>query len=275
MKTVTQTQWMQLLGSTRTEIEVPVRGFSHVAPDWGWTGRDLPRHIIWLLTGGECCGTVCGTRVSLKAGDFFWFSPHAVHDFRVLPDRERARIHHINLIVRTGTHELRLKDDFVKLEGMWDLAADMAAIVDELTAPRPWHDLRVRAMLQLLFSVVFARQRDSRAGTHSLDRRQRQHLMAYVDRMITGRPDAADLAAELDLSPDYFSRLFRRTYGSAPRTWLVEERIRRIAAALLEHPRLPAGRVAKRFGYEDMALFSRQFSKAMGVGPRAWRQRMS
>lgn len=274
MNVVSEHDWLSALSSLDTTIEIPVRGFSRTGPDWGWAHRDWPRHIVWLLSGGHCRGTVCGDPVTLKAGDFFWFSPHAAHAFGIDPGREHARIHFVNLVVRDSRGPLRLADNYVRLENMMDLAADMAALVDEVAAPRPWHEMRIRSMLVLLFSNVFARRRAAEIDRHVLDRRQRERLMAFVDNNIAARPSAAHLAELLDLSPDYFTRLFRRTFGKPPRTWLVEERIRRAAAALLEYP-LPVHRIGRMFGYDDQFLFTRQFTKVMGASPRAWRAGMT
>jgi AraC-like DNA-binding protein len=85
------------------------------------------------------------------------------------------------------------------------------------------------------------------------------------------RPTPADLAAQLDLTPDYFSRVFRHTFGCAPRDWLVRERIA-AAGRVLRDTNVPVSHVARNYGYADAAQFSRQFKQETGLSPRRYRQ---
>ncbi len=263
---------MRALVDPAIDVDIPSFGITHVVPTWGWRGRCPQRHIIWLATGGECGGSILGQPVSLRGGDLLWFSPGATHDFGVYPGRERARLHHFNLIIRDRGRDLRLKDDFVKQEGAWDLVADFAALIEEMAVPWAFSEQRRRAMLVLIFSSVFAHTSETPAELRAFTRSERRRLLGYVDENIADRPTPAALAAALGLSPDYFSRVFRTTFGCAPRVWLVRERIRRAAAAMLEY-RMPAKQIAAMFGYDDIVLFTRQFKGIMGVSPGLYRRR--
>jgi len=145
------------------------------------------------------------------------------------------------------------------------------SIVDELPSNLPFADQRLRAMLVLLFSSA-VRLRDRREDqSRTLSRSQRIKLTHFVRAHSRQRPTPADLAAELDLSPDYFARLFRRSFGRSPRAWLVEQRIRQAASAMANSTR-SVSQIAIDFGYDDVFLFSRQFKQVMGIGPSAHRR---
>jgi len=114
---------------------------------------------------------------------------------------------------------------------------------------------------------------DERRGDsgRTLSPAQRQAVDRYVvDHIGEGlRPE--DLALEAGLSPDYFSRLFRRTYGASPREHLKRERSR-LAAILLLETRLSVARVARRVGTDNVSLFCRQFNDVMGCAPGRYRR---
>jgi len=92
--------------------------------------------------------------------------------------------------------------------------------------------------------------------------------IALVERDPAARPQPAELARALGLSPTWFARLFRRTYGCAPRAWLVRQRIGHAAERLQSAASI--GAVASEFGYADLFLFSRQFRAVLGSSPRRW-----
>jgi AraC family transcriptional regulator len=99
---------------------------------------------------------------------------------------------------------------------------------------------------------------------------QRQRLNRFIDDHIAEAIAPADLARECELSLDYFSRIFRRTYGVAPRTWLIRERMRQAATRLVETDRTVA-QVAHEFGVDNLSLFCRQFRSVMGCTPTVYR----
>ena len=84
-------------------------------------------------------------------------------------------------------------------------------------------------------------------------------------------PAPADLARELGLGSERFLRLFKATYGMAPRRWLLESRIAE-ARFRLAHAHEPIGAIAEALGYSDRPRFNRQFKAPWSERtPRAYR----
>lgn len=125
---------------------------------------------------------------------------------------------------------------------------------------------RLASLLFLLYTGAIRKEAPSPAG---LTYHQISRLERFVDRH--PHPSIKELAKELDLTHDYFSRQFKKSLGRSPKRWLVEKRMQK-AAFLLQHGRQDMAGLARELGYEDPNFFSRQFSKEYGLPPSEFRQ---
>ncbi|MDF0603088.1 helix-turn-helix domain-containing protein [Psychromarinibacter sp. C21-152] len=95
---------------------------------------------------------------------------------------------------------------------------------------------------------------------------------ALVEAHYTEHWPVADYAAALAVSPTHLSRVARTATGR-PASALIEERLIREARRNLVYTNLPVSTVAYALGFADPAYFSRVFSRATGLSPRAFRRR--
>jgi len=100
---------------------------------------------------------------------------------------------------------------------------------------------------------------------------QRARIAALLSEKTVLRPTPAQLARLLDYSPGYFTRIFQRSYGLPPRTWLLQQRLRH-AAVLLRESSSRVSDIAYKLGYTEAYLFSRQFRQFFGTSPKQWRK---
>jgi AraC-like DNA-binding protein len=80
----------------------------------------------------------------------------------------------------------------------------------------------------------------------------------------------AGLAAVCDLSPDHFTRCFRRVIGVTPARWLLHRRLER-AAGRLATTTDPVDAIAIENGFADRFHLSRAFSVRFGLPPARYR----
>ena len=80
------------------------------------------------------------------------------------------------------------------------------------------------------------------------------------------------LAAELHLSPNHLTRLFRLNIGFSAHNYLMLRRFS-LAKQLLEETDLPVSEIADDCGFEDPNYFARCFRKHAGCAPSAFRNR--
>ena len=80
-----------------------------------------------------------------------------------------------------------------------------------------------------------------------------------------------ELAAEAQLSPFHFARMFKQSVGVPPRVYLTRLRVEK-ACELLEHSDLPITEIALEVGYSSNQVLARVFAKHMRVTPSEFRR---
>lgn len=96
----------------------------------------------------------------------------------------------------------------------------------------------------------------------------------YIDEKLGEELSVADIASVMYVSPNYFSRLFKRVTGEGCNEYIVRKRIEK-AKSLLETTTMKTGRIAMLVGYRDTNYFSMAFKKHMGVSPTKYREEIN
>jgi len=112
---------------------------------------------------------------------------------------------------------------------------------------------------------------------HSLTRqpdgsgRSRLDALAMEIRSAPGRKwTMAEMARKSALSLPHLNRLWRASWGLAPRQFVIRERVLR-AVMLLRESDMTIQQIAESLGYNDVFFFHRQFRRTAAVTPRAVR----
>jgi transcriptional regulator GlxA family with amidase domain len=95
-------------------------------------------------------------------------------------------------------------------------------------------------------------------------------LMQWVDANLHERLSLPDLAVQANISTRTLSRRFDAETGGGALQWINERRVAR-ARALLEQTDLSVTDVAFATGFGSLGAFRRQFARATGTTPRAYR----
>ncbi|MEG9269301.1 AraC family transcriptional regulator [Qipengyuania sp. Mu-71] len=80
-----------------------------------------------------------------------------------------------------------------------------------------------------------------------------------------------ELAAEAQLSPFHFARMFKQSLGAPPRVYLTRLRVEK-ACELLEQTDLPITQIAFEVGYSSNQVLARVFLKHMRMNPSDYRR---
>jgi AraC family transcriptional regulator len=100
---------------------------------------------------------------------------------------------------------------------------------------------------------------------------QGRKVRDYIDSHIMGPVLVADLSALVQLSDAHFSRLFKRTFGESPHSFVVRRRVE-LAAQFMLATDSSLSDIALRCGFADHAHLCKHFRQAVGQTPAAWRR---
>ncbi|MCG1013026.1 response regulator [Tepidanaerobacter sp. GT38] len=98
-----------------------------------------------------------------------------------------------------------------------------------------------------------------------------KQAMKYIEENYNEDIKLARLAKEIYISPDYFSRLFKKVAGCTYVEYITKIRIEN-AKILLTNPIISIAEVAKKTGYSDPNYFSKVFKKTVGMSPTQYKK---
>lgn len=159
-----------------------------------------------------------------------------------------------------------------------EINALMGRILTEYGAMRFGRAHMLRAMSGHLAGLV-ARQivdldmRGERGRAGAGESGLQKRFDALVDLNFIKHWSVADYARELGVAPGHLSRVMRQTTG-LPASRVIEVRLVREARRLLAFTNLPVAQIAYELGFGDPAYFTRVFSRATGLSPRAFRDHL-
>ncbi len=129
--------------------------------------------------------------------------------------------------------------------------------------------LRASHALAHLLAVLIEKHQESFVPDRSTTQKIGEAII-YMSEHLDEPVSITALARLASLSPTYFTGLFKKQTGCAPRDYLHLLRIHR-ACQLLNSSGLTIKQIASRVGYQDPFHFSRQFKAFQGVSPSQYR----
>lgn len=100
---------------------------------------------------------------------------------------------------------------------------------------------------------------------------QARRVRDYVDGGLHERPSIKGAAEHARLSPSYFSRRFRQSFGVTFSRFVAHRRIER-AQSLMVRSTSSLCQIALACGFTDQAHFTRTFGGVTGSTPSQWRR---
>ncbi len=98
-----------------------------------------------------------------------------------------------------------------------------------------------------------------------------EFAVGFIRRNLSKNISRADVAGEVHLSEEYFSRLFRQETGDTFKDFVLMEKMKE-AKKLLAGSRLSVSIVASKVGYDNFSHFSKMFKKVAGCTPQEYRK---
>lgn len=95
--------------------------------------------------------------------------------------------------------------------------------------------------------------------------------MDYIGTHLAEPLTLAEIAAQAQMSPSYFSAVFRRIHSVPLWDYIAEKRVE-LAMRLLDSPQISITEAAMRAGFNNSANFNRTFLRCTGITPREYRR---
>ncbi|WGV26857.1 helix-turn-helix domain-containing protein [Halotia branconii] len=114
---------------------------------------------------------------------------------------------------------------------------------------------------------------DTRTAKLSSDGLSKAHLgtvLEYIHEYADQNLSLLEMAQQVQMSPYYFSRLFKQSTGLSPHQYLIAHRIQQ-TKRLLTTTKLSIAEIAAQAGFTDQSHLARHFKRQLGVTPSQFR----
>ncbi|MBN2712780.1 MAG: helix-turn-helix transcriptional regulator [Planctomycetes bacterium] len=263
--------WLKALSSEKTTLISHTNTLHTSRPYFGFDKRITNQHILnYTVAGGYIAG-FDNTEYHLRPGSLIWLRPNTPHSFRYFPGERFLRMINFRFSLCSGEKFFGFAKSAHVVENAGHLLHYSQTMLNDALCKHSLREERCKRLLYLLFTEIT--EEDEVVAGRVLSAGERGKLIAYIHEHIKRRPSPNDLARVLNFSPDYFRRIFHRTFKCSPRHWLLEQRIHQAAALILSGATV--SEAAQELGYSDIYLFSRQFKAAKGIAPSRYAFRKS
>ncbi len=247
----------------------------------------LQHHLLGVVLEGEADGEYrlhphaetypisgrAGTAYTIKMGTdghWGWSAESCTVMLVYVPP---ALVHHIGAAYGFSPARTALRTEFVVQDQFRYLLT--SAIAEMLDSATPAADTLTQSVTQTLVLRAITDQEeassllDAKSGPLLLPTRRRLH--SYVRTHLEDDLSVSDLAAHVDMSPAYFSRLFKETVGITPYQYVLRERVRQ-AQHLLETTDTCIAEIALRVGFANQSHLTRRFRVVTHTTPGTYRR---
>ncbi len=271
MENITFANWLAALADPETTIEVVHTGIRRQPLGWQGATETLNAHLLCFVETGAILGKADGASFRLDAGDVIWFPPDTTRQIRNAPNLNSAVTVRIRFKLLNRNRSVSWLDKPLIKTGAWELAPYLNLMLNTWRQKDKNCNDEFGALLTA-FSIRFNNcpDQDEKHPRRVFNQRQRDRLMELIFNHSGPGLTPAKLAKAVGYNADYFSRLFKNSYGVSAKTFLKEERLRHAAQLLLDGD-LTVKEICAEIGENNVSKFHRQFKAMFGVTPNIYR----
>ena len=188
---------------------------------------------------------------------FAWFLKWAI------PSQLRLRILHWEMVVDSAQCEPE-RERFMFKQWIHDVA-------DELLAPAVALDIQARLLRMARYLTDPQLEADFQQSVQLESQDKAEQMACHISRSYCERLTIPQIAAEVDLHPDYAATLFKKTFGSTIVNFITRHRIAHAQRLLLSTDDQIIN-IAADSGFDSLSRFNRAFKQHTGSTPREYRK---
>lgn len=101
-----------------------------------------------------------------------------------------------------------------------------------------------------------------------------RRALAHIEANLASKMETRELADVVSFSKSHFSRIFKRSLGVSPMTYVLTRRVER-AKMMMATTREQLTDIALACGFADQSHLNRSFRRMVGMSPGLWRRTMA
>ncbi len=238
------------------------------------TERNVPRHYhslyeIYYLEQGECHYLIEGKLFEMEEGDIVFIPKGMIH-------KTSYNNRHTRMLVYCSEkylENMKLHEAFVyrneKYSG--EIYQVMKCIEKEYTNADAFSDALIKGYMQQLFAIVYRTENEYKNTRH-----QNKHVKTALDILEVGFASDVTLTALADkfnISPEHFSRIFKKETGLGFNEYLSLLRLKKAETMLKRDETVSISEIAFSCGFNDSNYFCEKFKKMYGTSPLKFRKK--
>ena len=130
---------------------------------------------------------------------------------------------------------------------------------------------KIFELLSMLYDEGKIENKRNKAGFRG-NKELLERAIHYMEDHLASAISLSDIAAEVNLSPVYFHKIFSMYTGKTPREYLLKKRLSLAMEELITRD-ISISRIAENCGISSQAYFSYCFARECGISPHEYRQK--
>ena len=249
-----------------------------VLHNWTFAAHRHARlHQVLMIERGGGDATLDGRVHALKPMQIVNVPVGHVHGFRFVPATQgwvltiAAEIMDESLLASEGLRGVLSQSAVVR--GTPQIRASMKQIFAEYAARNFGRAHVLRALSTAIIGLVARQLADQTHGSSTTESDLFRRFEALLEQHHLQRWNVADYAKAMSVTPTHLNRVTRAATGDTA-SHLILNRLIREARRNLVYTNLPVSTIAYALGFDDPAYFSRVYTAATGLSPRAFRAQL-
>jgi AraC family transcriptional regulator len=147
----------------------------------------------------------------------------------------------------------------------------MLSHCDPSSSPLLAEELIYQVMHHLMLHYNGYEVRDD-VVTGGLSPAHRRRVATMIDDDLAAKHRLHSLAADVNLSPFHFARMFKQSFGESPAAYITRQRIHAVKRQLKSD--LPLAEISQQLGFSQQSHMTKTFKALTGLTPHLYRQRL-
>lgn len=229
---------------------------------------------IEYIISGSGLNIMNGEKIELKSGSLFIVDPTDFHEVIPTPSLELIHVRFDDcdisdkilqkLYPYMNNLNIILTDN--QKEVTENLLRTLIKIRKAVSNNDNYVNIKKRILECVLLQIIDFCEKNEYKNTKSVNDDVMQKALTYIQRNFKNKINLSDVSKYVNISPNYFSKMFHETIGVTFKTYVINQKMS-FARKLLLNSDFMITEIAYEIGYTSLTSFCRDFKNRFGVSP--------